>query len=228
MFRYEKKYVISKRSSVLLDNTLKSVLLKDYNSDGNYVVRSLYFEDFENKAYEDVITDSTDRVKYRIRCYNYSTDRIFLEEKRKIIDKIYKKRTIISIDEYESIIKGDVRFLLDKDELCKRFYIQYQTRYLRPKIIIEYNRTAYIALHSDLRITQDENVKAYKPKEGLFTESNAGINTRMDDPIVLEVKYRNFVPSIIPIVLSKTHVLNTNFSKYALSFEKLFIRTSWR
>jgi hypothetical protein len=144
------------------------------------------------------------------------------------MDKIYKTRCAISEEEYDKIIKGDVKFLLDKDDVAKRFYVNYRTRIMRPKLIIEYTRTAYVSPNSDIRVTLDEDITTYRPNDGLFVKSDRGIKSRKDNPIVLEVKYHDYMPSIIPIVLGKLTVLSTNFSKYAMSFEKLYIRSSWR
>lgn len=228
MFRYEKKYVISERSKVLLANTLKSIMNTDVNEEGQYLVRSLYFDTKDNTSYNDVLLDKYDRRKYRIRCYDLNDEQIYLEEKRKISDRIYKTRSLITRSEFEQIILGKVDFLKERDEVSKRFYFAYRVDLLRPNLIIEYERTAFNTYHSDLRITFDRNIKVYSNNVGLFQKSDNWMYTRKDDPVVMEVKYHNFIPSMIPIVLSKVKVVNSNFSKYALSFEKLFVRSSWR
>ena len=51
--------------------------------DGRYKIRSIYFDDYWNTAYEEKLMGISDRKKYRIRFYNDQDDVIHLECKRK-------------------------------------------------------------------------------------------------------------------------------------------------
>jgi hypothetical protein len=50
---------------------------------GQYTIRSLYFDDPFGGAYYEKIDGVCDRLKYRIRCYNYDTSYVKLECKEK-------------------------------------------------------------------------------------------------------------------------------------------------
>lgn len=228
MFRYERKFVVSPRSHFLITNSLGKTLSKDFHSDGAYNVRSIYFDDIKNSSYLDVILDAYDRRKYRIRVYNKSDKEIFLEEKRKKSNKIYKTREILTREEYDIILRGNVSKLKEKSELMKRFSAYYYMKVFRPKVIIEYDREAFVYPNSDLRLTLDKNIKVYSPKVGLFNESSDYYHIQKENPTVLEVKYHDYVPNLVHTVLNKIQALSTNFSKYALSIEKLYARSSWR
>ena len=63
---------------------MKHLLKKDpHASDGGYMIRSLYFDDYWNSAYEEKESGILMRKKYRIRIYDYSDRSIKLERKKK-------------------------------------------------------------------------------------------------------------------------------------------------
>ena len=83
-FRNEWKYLISTSEKELLELRMKHLLKKDpHASDGGYMIRSLYFDDYWNSAYEEKESGVLMRKKYRIRVYDYSDRSIKLERKKK-------------------------------------------------------------------------------------------------------------------------------------------------
>lgn len=84
-FRNEWKYLISTSEKELLELRMKHLLKKDpHASDGGYMIRSLYFDDYWNSAYEEKESGVLMRKKYRIRIYDYSDRSIKLERKKEI------------------------------------------------------------------------------------------------------------------------------------------------
>ena len=70
-FRNEWKYLISTSEKELLELRMKHLLKKDpHASDGGYMIRSLYFDDYWNSAYEEKESGVLMRKKYRIRIYD--------------------------------------------------------------------------------------------------------------------------------------------------------------
>ncbi len=74
---------------------MKHLLKKiHYASDGGYMIRSLYFDDYWNSAYEEKESGVLMRKKYRIRIYDYSDRSIKLERKKEIRQlHLQRKRT---------------------------------------------------------------------------------------------------------------------------------------
>ena len=73
IFRHELKYRISNLVKDILMARLNCFLTRDVNaSQGIYTIRSLYFDDRWNTAYEEKMMGIANRRKYRIRFYNYS------------------------------------------------------------------------------------------------------------------------------------------------------------
>ena len=84
-YRHEYKYIISAQSAELLKRRLPCMMARDPHAgeSGQYTIRSLYFDDPNFSAFDEKMAGLRDRVKYRLRCYNYNRDFIRLEKKEK-------------------------------------------------------------------------------------------------------------------------------------------------
>ena len=84
-YRHEYKYLISRADAELLKRRLPHIMERDPHAGetGTYTIRSLYFDDFCNSAYDEKVSGVSDRMKYRIRYYNYTPDVLKLERKEK-------------------------------------------------------------------------------------------------------------------------------------------------
>lgn len=90
-FRNEWKYLISTSEKEVLNLRMKPLMKLDPHAEnGGYLIRSLYFDDYWNSAYEEKESGVLMRKKYRIRIYNYSAESIKLERKKKFGSYIYK------------------------------------------------------------------------------------------------------------------------------------------
>ena len=84
-FRYENKYVLTTAGYRMLRTRLRALMEGDanVNEQGEYFIRSLYFDD----AFQTGLTDKREgallREKFRIRCYNEDLSFITLEKKLK-------------------------------------------------------------------------------------------------------------------------------------------------
>ena len=84
-YRHELKYQISDAQVAMLKNRITHLIPADSHagSDGSYTIRSLYFDDYENRCFRENEDGTDPREKFRIRIYNHSDARIMLECKRK-------------------------------------------------------------------------------------------------------------------------------------------------
>ena len=72
-FRNEWKYLISTSEKELLKLRMKHFLKLDpHAGTGSYMIRSLYFDDYWNSAFEEKEAGVLMRKKYRIRIYDCS------------------------------------------------------------------------------------------------------------------------------------------------------------
>ena len=84
-YRHEFKYLISAGQIEMEKHRMECLLQRDAHAgeNGQYNIRSLYFDDYYNKCYYENENGTDPREKFRIRIYNHSKEKISLECKRK-------------------------------------------------------------------------------------------------------------------------------------------------
>lgn len=217
IYRHEWKYVCSDMEAYLLNQKLKGICTKDSFSDsyGNYNVRSLYFDDFHNSALMANINGTNPRQKYRIRIYNGEISTAKLELKCKVGVMTYKESCHISEKEVFDLITNEGSLHVDSI-LKEKFLLALRKDILSPKIIVDYERTAWVYEIGNVRITFDKNIGASKEYQN-FTNYNI-----QKKPIlshgkqILEVKWDNMMPDHISSILGIKTLQQTSFSKYCL------------
>ena len=75
--------------------------------DGEYFIRSVYFDDRANSAYYEKLDGGPARDKYRIRIYGLNEKQIYLERKRKLGELIAKDSVHITRRLAEQILSGN-------------------------------------------------------------------------------------------------------------------------
>lgn len=217
--RHELKYMVSKFDYLVLVRRLERVLKRDRNSKGNsYSITSLYFDDYKNEAYNQKINGEAFRHKYRIRYYNDDLSFVKLEKKSKIIQMTMKVSELLTVDEVEKIYKGDTDFLLAKDGvLYHDFYRQLKHNLLQPKVIVKYEREAFIHPIGNLRITFDKNVKTAN-FQTMILEEDIHFNSAIEcDQVIVEVKFNGILPDYIRCLIQLSNVMQASSSKYVYS-----------
>lgn len=209
--RYEHKYLLDYETYLKIKDRLNKVLKLDDNSVGGkgYHIRSLYFDDIYDGALFDKSAGVSTRKKYRIRIYNYSENVIKLEIKRKFQD-------------YTKIYTGDVSDFIDRDnEVMTNYYLQIRNNILKPKVIVDYYREAYVLPYNQIRITFDMNLSAAKPQYNIFTDDV--YSKHLDDEYsrIIEVKYNNFLPDFVKKLFEPFPMTRLSVSKYVLCREEI-------
>lgn len=215
--RHELKYFITPAELTVLRGILGNVLQLDPNGDENneYHIRSLYFDTIFDDAFEEKIAGVGNRKKYRIRIYNFKDKVIKLECKSKYGDLISKQSVTIPRELADQLIAGDPEGLQRmRHPLLHDVYREMKTRLLRPAVIVDYVREAYIHEAEEVRITFDKQLRT-----GLFSHDmfNANLPTYpvFDDPVeILEVKFDEFLPTYLQSILSGFTASRSAVSKY--------------
>lgn len=220
-FRHELKFLMSKTEAELLKQRLNLVLGRDvYAKNGRYMIRSLYFDDREESAYEDKLSGVESRKKYRIRFYDGDDSMIKLERKRKEGQYIQKVSARLTKYELDELMAGQYDFLRKRDEeLCRDFYTECALKGMKPAVIVDYDREPYVYPYGDVRITFDSNIRA-----GLRTLNPFDMHMPVMDVIdrgqlILEVKYTQYLPEIIRDLLPVNNSIQTAYSKYTMCLE---------
>lgn len=218
-FRHEFKYLITTGNVPQIENRVKNLIPLDANAkrDGKYTIRSLYFDDYDNRCFYENENGTDPREKFRIRIYNHSADRITLECKRKERGKTLKTSCPLTLEQTKMLMQGKpVPNIGQQPALLRKMTIQMLTRKLRPVIIVEYERIPYVYKNGNVRITLDMNVSSSKAID-CFLEPE--IPKRPIMPMgqqLLEVKYDEYLPDFIYRSLQLSNLRQTAYSKYYL------------
>jgi len=222
-FRHELKYIIDYREHALISARLKSILSSDANveADGSYTVRSLYFDDYYNNSYHDKYAGILKRSKHRIRIYNQSDKSIKYEKKNKTGQYNLKKTASLTKAQFYSILDGQYGVLLEgSNPLLQTFYHECVTNLMRPRVVVDYEREPYIMEAGDVRITFDKHIRAGIKGFDIFDADMPTVETLDPGLLVLEVKFTEFLPSIIRRILPTSAANYTEVSKFILCCEK--------
>lgn len=200
-FRHEYKYLITPHAYFVLRARLLPLMYKDPNakSEFGYHIRSLYFDDIYDSSLMEKDSGVYHREKFRIRIYDKSDTHIKLERKGKWGSHIDKETSPLSLDEYYDILNGKINFLARSgDPLKKLFFARMRENLLKPVVITDYFREAYIYPVSDIRITFDKKISTVSGSLDVFDfDSHVEIPSELYGQVVLEVKFNNFLPDII-------------------------------
>lgn len=222
LFRHELKFFIDSSEMAVLVNRLGAVIPRDANAgSGEYMIRSLYFDDMFESAYEEKLAGVEKRKKYRIRIYNYSDSIIKLECKQKQGQYIHKMSAVLSREEADSIIAGDYGFLLGRNEtVCRQFYIECAGRKMVPKVVVDYDRVPFVFPYGDVRITFDCGIRAGLFNGTLYDRQLPVAEVLEPGQLIMEVKFTQYLPEFIRSLLCVSDGEYTAYSKYTICLEK--------
>lgn len=173
--RYERKYRIesSTATRVYLELMCNPVSFKEAFPDR--IVNSIYYDDINYSAYNDNLLGIADRVKYRVRWYGDTLDKI----KSPVLEKKIK-HSLLGTKEYHQM----ENFSLSQSapELSKS--ILQISNQLFPHVIVRYRRTYLESMDGLLRATIDKELQYINLVNGKVTEQS-----HKDDVVILEIKY---------------------------------------
>ncbi len=221
-FRHEYKYLINYGEYEALKVRMKPYFSLDPNAtDGEYMIRSLYFDDIWKSAYEEKDMGVNFRKKYRIRIYNCSDKTIKLERKIKQDKYICKESATLSRDEVYRILDGNYEFLLKSDEpLCREFYFECISNFMRPIVIVDYDRTPFMLDVGTVRITFDKKVRAAAFGFDIFDKELPTVSALPEDKLIMEVKFTELLPKVAKGLLPPSSSEFVAASKYVLCCDK--------
>jgi len=215
-YRHEWKHEISCSDMFTLRQRLSAVAHRDPHAEnGKYLIRSLYFDNVFDKALREKIDGVDRREKFRIRYYNFDTSLIRLEKKSKQNGLGSKFSAPLSAGESQEIVNGNLGWMKSADRpLVQELFIKMRDQGLKPKTIVDYTREPFIYGPGNVRVTLDYNLRT-----GLgctdFLNSDCVTVPAGEAPIILEVKWDDYLPDIIRDAVQLTGRRVGAFSKYA-------------
>lgn len=224
MFRYEQKYLINWYQYRELKQILNVIALHDRHAgeNGEYMIRSLYFDDMYRSAYHEKLDGVYQRKKYRVRVYGCTDRVIHLECKHKEGAYIYKESCSLTRPEYEELLAGEPAFLLRKENLmAKEFYVDFRTKLLRPDVIVDYEREPFVFDAGTVRITFDKHVRAVSAGNSVFYADAPSLNVLPEDSLILEIKFTGYLPERIQQIFKVRNLTQCSASKFCLCADKI-------
>lgn len=218
-YRNELKYFISENDLLVIKQRLTPIVKLDPYVDkdkGFYVVKSLYFDDHEDTCLYHNEFSLGKRKKYRIRIYGDNTDLILLEKKEKENSMSRKTSCKLTRAEYDALHYGNVVGLYWQTDkaLLKEFILQIMYKRFSPKVIIKYERTAFVDYPGNVRVTLDRNISCASQNDRFITSDYTVIPVLEKGRHLLEVKYDEFLPDYIKQVIQLDSLEQATFSKY--------------
>jgi hypothetical protein len=215
-FRHEWKHEICHSDLLALRARLGAVLERDrYAVNGSYEIRSLYFDNLRDKALREKLDGVNGREKFRVRYYNGDLSQIFLEKKSKYSGLCRKEQARLSWEEVQAIARGDA-FGLEGSEkpLVQELRFKMITQGLRPRTIVDYTREPFVYPPGNVRVTLDHHIRTALGDTD-FLEPDCVTVPAGDAPAILEVKWDQFLPSLIRDLVQVPRTHTSAFSKYA-------------
>ena len=214
--RHEWKHEITAADRLILAARLSAVARRDSHGDhGRYGIRSLYFDDPRDTALREKIDGVARREKFRIRYYNGNTAFICLEKKTKQDGLCGKRSVLLSAQEVQTLLDGGLDWMPGSGRpLVQELYWKMKSAGLRPRTIVDYTREAYVFPAGNVRVTLDYDIRTGLGSTDFLNPRSITVPAG-DAPAILEVKWDEFLPSVIRDAVQLPGRHTSAFSKYA-------------
>lgn len=213
--RNEFKYLLSYDEALRLKKQISAVLrLDSFSENGPYRVKSLYFDSVNNIDFNTKYSGENLRKKIRLRVYDEDAPYAKLELKAK--EGIYQHKSSVSVakEDAKELCKGNYGVLLryQQEEAIRIYSLLVLGCYI-PKVIVEYNRMAFVYSENKTRITFDSDVKSSEVDLDLYNRKLPYYPIAYQN-VILEVKYNERLVYFISDILKHFNVNNVSVSKY--------------
>lgn len=220
-YRHELKFIVDKKTIFLLEQRLKDILTYDqFCQPRSYRVTSLYFDDYRLSAFYDKINGLADRTKYRLRTYNLNPHALNFEAKIKKNDLVRKESFPCTPSQYQQILCGQFSFA--PQLLGQYLPLVQKLKFLQPKIVVDYDRTAFVYPAGNVRLTLDQSLQA-STSSWDFLHDQQQLYQRVfpHDETIFEIKFDQYLPQLIRQLLAEFPLFPLASSKYVLSQQLL-------
>lgn len=215
-FRHEYKFALGFGEYLSLRSRLRAVLPHDPHAGptGEYLIRSVYFDNPNDKALREKLNGVNVREKFRIRWYNGDTSYIKLEKKSKQNGLGSKTSCLLTADELTKIFHGDTAWMKTSDrKLAVELAVKMELEGLRPRTVVDYRREPFVFPAGNVRVTLDRDIRGAEFCPDMQEYGVCTVPTV--ENALLEVKYDEFLPDIIRDVVQLDSRGAGAFSKYA-------------
>ena len=169
----------------------------------------------ERPLLHSLLASEENKAKYHDYLDKFLKSYIVLEKKSKFNTLCGKESTRITKEQCQRLIDGDTEWPMQAGKpLCRELYAKMQCQLLRPRVVVDYTRRAFVYAPGNVRVTIDDEVRSGLSAVQMF-ESFVAVPADIRHPIILEVKYDAYCPSIIRDAVQLDNRRTSSFSKYA-------------
>ncbi len=224
MSRYELKYRLTCPQYLALRNALRPLMKPDPFTaaapGGRYLVRSLYYDSHDYKAYFEREDGQFGRIKLRIRSYvdcPEDNTRLSVELKTKKGKFMDKYGVFTDMSQYRHFLQTG-HWDAPLDPVLMEFERLLHVRSLLPCIIVQYRREGFSPRSGEpFRLTMDHDICSAR-SDHLFPE-HLLLHPHRPKSIILEIKYKEREPDWL-LRLARQHDLKiVSNSKYVQGIE---------
>lgn len=215
-YRHEWKHEIRYADLLAIRQRLRAVAIPDpHTQDGKYLIRSLYFDNLNDKALREKVDGVNLREKFRIRYYNDDLSMIRLEKKTKKGGLGSKESVLLTAEEAQSLVDGNLDWMPHSGRpLVVELYRKMTAEGLQPKTIVDYTREPFLYPAGNVRVTLDYHIRTGLRCTDFLNRDCVTIPVG-ENPIILEVKWDEFLPDLIRDIVQLEGRRTASFSKYA-------------
>lgn len=184
---------------------------------GGYLVRSVYFDDWDDSCLRANEEGTSPREKWRIRAYDCDRSFVRLERKRKERGMTSKASCRLEAAEAERLLRGQAATIgATNDPLLNRLAYEQRARLLHPVVVVSYRRVPFVCPQGNVRVTFDLDIASSPDVTGLFEPCLAQRPVMPSGMQLLEVKYDEYIPDHVYHAIQMTNMQQATFSKYCL------------
>ena len=217
--RYEFKYLITRKQRDEICGCMAPYMTADLFRHSS--IRNIYYDTPNYRLIRQSLDKPIYKEKLRLRSYGRAMeqDLIFVELKKKYEAVVYKRRLEMPQQQAMEAMLG--RGAMPDSQIGREiaaalnFYEE-----LIPRVFLSYERDAYHALGSDLRLTFDERLR-WRTEELTLNAEPWGNPLLDDDLVLMELKITDSIPLWMVRLLSRLEIHKTSFSKYGAAYQQM-------
>ncbi|MFP4618336.1 MAG: polyphosphate polymerase domain-containing protein [Spirochaetaceae bacterium] len=216
--RFERKYILDIQTYYRVRNAIAPFTKRDYFSrraGGKYLVRSIYYDTRDYRAWYEKEDGNFGRIKLRIRAYTENKeecDKVSVELKTKSGNSMKKYSSLIDYSQYEHFVKTGSWPSYEDETVCE-FERLRRVRQLVPVCLVQYQREGFASFdRSPVRITMDHNVVSTRGTS-LFPEQPI-LKPHRPKRVILEIKTQGADPAWVTSLVKHQMLSLSANSKY--------------
>lgn len=220
--RKENKYLLTQSQFQSFFDDLHQYMSVDQY--GLHTIQSLYYDTPDYYFIQRSISKPKYKEKFRVRSYGTARadSLVFLEIKKKVAGIVYKRRLVLTYEEYLNWeASGKFSEQLSSVQIAREItWLFYRQPALSPKVLITYDRLSlFMVDDSEFRVTFDQNIR-YRTENLALDNKTSGELVAPEVGVLMEVKAMGAYPLWFTALLAKYHIQKSSFSKYAQTYQR--------